>query len=156
LDYLLKPINPKELVAAVQKVQMQHHPPTMEQLCMLMNHIQHKEDGFTKIAVPTGEGFELISTEKIVRCEADNNYTHIFLQDRTRIIACRTLKEMEEQFQDFNSFLRVHHSYLVNLNAVVKYVRGEGGYLVLTDESTVNVSKSRKEILMKKLQHNKM
>ena len=56
---------------------------------------------------------------------------------------------MEEQLQDFSSFIRVHHSYLVNLNEVTKYVRGEGGYLVMSDGSTVNVSRSRKEALLK-------
>ena len=56
---------------------------------------------------------------------------------------------MEEQLQDFTSFIRVHHSYVVNLNEVNKYIRGEGGYLVMSDGSTVNVSRSRKEALLK-------
>jgi len=60
-----------------------------------------------------------------------------------------SLKEMEEQLQDFSHFVRVHHSYIVNLNEVVKYIRGEGGYLVMSDDSTVNVSRSRKDALMK-------
>ena len=59
------------------------------------------------------------------------------------------MKEVEEQLQDFPFFIRVHHSYIVNLNEVTKYVRGEGGYLVMTDGSTVNVSRSRKDSLMK-------
>ena len=155
LDYLLKPIDPKELVAAVHKVQVQNHPPTSEQFRMLMDHIQHKESSFAKIAVPTAEGFELIPADDIVRCEADDNYTHLYLKNKSRIIACRTLKEIEEQFQDFSSFVRVHHSYLVNLNEVTKYVRGEGGYLVMNDGSTVNVSRSRKDLLLKKLQPNR-
>ena len=85
----------------------------------------------------------------MIRCEADDNYTHLFLKNKTKIIACRTLKEMEEQLDGFPSFIRVHHSYLVNLNEVTKYVRGEGGYLVMSDGSTVNVSRSRKEALLK-------
>ncbi len=55
---------------------------------------------------------------------------------------------MEEQMQDFNFFIRIHNSHLVNLNEVVRYVRGEGGYLVLTDNSTVSVSRTRKDSLM--------
>jgi two-component system, LytTR family, response regulator len=70
--------------------------------------------------------------------------------------ASNHLKEIEEQFQYFNAFLRVHHSRLVNLNAVVKYVRGEGRYLVMKDDSTVNASKSRMEILLKKLHLNRV
>lgn len=149
LDYLLKPIDPKELITAVHKVQTQKHLPSQEQFQMLMNQVKHKENGFHKIAVPTTEGFELIPADQVVRCEADDNYTHLFLKDKKKITACRTLKEMEEQLADFSSFLRVHHSYLVNLNEVSKYVRGEGGYLVMSDGTTVNVSRSRKDALLK-------
>jgi two-component system LytT family response regulator len=149
LDYLLKPIDPKELVAAVHKVQVQKNPPFAEQFRILMDQIQHKETCLTKIAVPTSEGFELILADQLIRCEADSNYSHLFLKNKTMIIACRTLKEMEEQLHDYNYFLRVHHSYIVNLNEVTKYIRGDGGYLVMTDGSTVNVSHSRKDALLK-------
>lgn len=152
LDYLLKPINPKELIAAVQKVQMQKHRPAPEQFEMLMNEIKNKNSGFNKIAIPTLEGFELIPVDQIMRCEADDNYTHIYLKNKTSIIACRTLKEIEQQLENFSSFIRVHHSYLVNMNEVVKYVKGDGGYLVMNDDNMINVSRSRKELLMKKLQ----
>jgi two-component system LytT family response regulator len=149
LDYLLKPVDPKELVTAVHKVQSHKTPPSAEQFRMLMDQIQHKETGFTKIAVPTFDGFELIPVEQVIRCEADDNYTHVFLKTKNKVTACRTLKEMEEQLQDFSFFVRVHHSWIVNLNEVTKYVRGEGGYLIMSDNSTVNVSRSRKDALMK-------
>jgi len=149
LDYLLKPIDPKELVASVHKVHIQKNPPFAEQFRMLMDQIQHKDTCLTKIAVPTSDGFELILADQIIRCEADSNYTHLFLKNRSSIVACRTLKEMEEQLHDFNYFLRVHHSYIVNLNEVTKYIRGEGGHLVMADGSTVNVSHSRKDALLK-------
>ncbi len=149
LDYLLKPIDPKELISAISKVQWQKNLPLPEQFQMLMAHIKNKESGFTKIAIPTFEGFALISIEEIIRCEADDNYSHIFLKNQTKITACRSLKEMEDQFQNFSSFIRVHHSYIVNLNEVNKYVRGDGGYLVLSDGAIVNVSRSRKDALMK-------
>jgi two-component system, LytTR family, response regulator len=149
LDYLLKPIDPKELISAVKKVKEQRQLPVAEQFQMLMSQIQEKNHRFNKVAVPTSEGFELVPSELIVRCEADDNYTHLFLKNNSKVTACRTLKEMEEQLQDFKSFLRVHHSYIVNLNEVSKYVRGEGGYLVMSDGSTVNVSRSRKDALMR-------
>ena len=149
LDYLLKPVDPKELISAVNKVDRQKNPPSNEQLQMLMDQLQNKEGRIAKIAIPTTEGFELILADDVVRCEADDNYTHLFLKNKTKIVASRTLKEVEEQLRDFPSFLRVHHSYIVNLNEVVRYVRGEGGYLVMTDGSTVNVSRSRKESLLK-------
>ena len=149
LDYLLKPIDPKELVVAVHKVELHKTPPSAEQFRMLIDQIQNKEKGFTKIAVPTFEGFELIPVDQVIRCEADDNYTHLFLKNKTRVTACRTLKEMEEQLQDFSFFIRVHHSWIANLNEVTKYVRGEGGYLIMSDGATVNVSRSRKDALMK-------
>lgn len=152
LDYLLKPIDPRELIVAVQKVQGQKNLPSAEQFEMLLKQVHHKGTGFQKIAIPTVEGFELIPAEQIVYCEADDNYTHLFLKNKARITACRTLKEMEELLHEFSFFIRVHHSYLVNLNEVTKYVRGEGGYLILADSSTINVSRSRKDMLLKKLQ----
>ena len=151
LDYLLKPIDSKELVAAVHKVDRQRHLPSREQFRMLMDRVQQKETGFafSKIAIPTVDGFELVSADQVMLCEADDNYTHLILKNKSRVTACRTLKEMEEQLQEFTFFLRVHHSYLVNLNEVKRYIRGEGGYLVMSDDSTVNVSRSRKDTLLK-------
>ncbi len=149
LDYLLKPIDPTELKHAVKKVEEQRHLPMAEQFQILLKQIHGKNNSFNKIAVPTAEGFELIPADKILYFEANDNYTHLFLKNRNKIIACRTLKEMEEQIQEFTSFLRVHNSYMVNLNEVTKYVRGEGGYLVMSDGSSVNVSRSRKDKLFK-------
>ncbi|MBS1948303.1 MAG: response regulator transcription factor [Bacteroidetes bacterium] len=155
LDYLLKPIDPKELILAVRKAAAQKTAPTTEQFLMLIDQIKNKKTGFMKIAVPTLQGFELISLEQILRCEADDNYTHFYLTTRAHITACRSLKEIEEQLRDFESFVRVHHSYLVNMNEISKYVKGEGGYLIMSDGSTVDVSRSRKEMLLKKLQPNR-
>ena len=149
LDYLLKPIDPRELVASIQKIQTQTRAPVAEQFRMLMQKMQSKENMFTKIALPTSEGFELIPAEQIICCEADDNYTYVHLKNKMKVTACRTLKEVEEQLESFSFFVRVHHSYIANLNEVTKYIRGEGGYLVMSDGSTVNVSRSRKEALMK-------
>jgi two-component system, LytTR family, response regulator len=149
LDYLLKPIEPKELIDAVKKVEEQHHLPMPEQFEMLLKKIGGVNSGFTKIAVPTAEGFELISATDVIYFEAESNYTHIFLKNKNKIIACRTLKKIEEQIQDYNFFVRVHNSYMVNLNEVVRYVRGEGGYLIMSDNSSINVSRNRKDALLK-------
>jgi two-component system LytT family response regulator len=149
LDYLLKPVDHNELVIAVKKVEEQRHFHLAEQFQMLLKQISGKEHQFNKIAVPTAEGFELIPAEQVIYCEADNNYTCLLLKSKNKIVACRTLKEMEEQLRDFRFFVRVHHSYLVNLNEVSKYVRGEGGYLVMSDGCMVNVSRSRKDSLLK-------
>ncbi|MDQ6763308.1 MAG: LytTR family DNA-binding domain-containing protein [Bacteroidota bacterium] len=149
LDYLLKPIEPKELINAVKKVEEQRHLPLAEQFEMLLKKINGINSGFNKIAVPTAEGFELVPATDVIYFEANDNYTYIFLKNKNRIIACRTLKKIEEQIQDYNFFVRVHNSYMVNLNEVVRYVRGEGGYLVMSNNISVNVSRSRKDDLLK-------
>ena len=149
LDYLLKPIDPKELISAIEKVKQQGQLPMAEQFEMLLKKINGRNDGFKKIAVPTAEGFELIPAEQVIYCEANDNYTHFMLKNKKKIIACRTLKEIEEQLTDHPFFVRVHNSYMVNLNEVTKYVRGEGGYLIMSNDSSVNVSRSRKEALLK-------
>lgn len=156
LEYLLKPIILKELIAAIYKVQLRTQLPAVEQFRMLLAHVRHKETGFTKIAVPTAEGFELIPSEQVLRCEANDNYTSVILKNKRRIVACRTLKDIEEQLQVFSFFIRIHHSYIVNINEVTKYVRGEGGYVIMSDSTSVNVSRSRKEMLLQKLQPGKI
>jgi len=149
LDYLLKPIDPKKLISAVHKLQHRQKLPASEQFEMLFDRLQHKITAFRKIAIPTLDGYELIPADNIILCEANDNYTHILLKDKRKVTASRTLKEIEEQLHDFPSFVRVHHSFLVNINEVTKYVRGEGGYLIMSDGSSVNVSRSRKEALLK-------
>jgi len=151
LDYLLKPIDSKELVAAIHKIKAQKELPLAEQIEMMKFQMKQRENGFTKIAIPTVEGFELVAINEIIYCEAENNYTHFHLKNSKKKSACRTLKEIEEQLVGLSYFIRVHHSYLINLNEVNKYIRGEGGYLVMNDGSTVNVSRNRKEFLLKKL-----
>ena len=151
MDYLLKPINSTELIAAVNKIERQLTHSLTDQWRILQHQLMNRDAGLTKIALPTFEGFELVTFEDILYCEADNNYSHLFLKDKKKITVCRTLKEVEEQLRDIPSFIRVHNSYIVNLNSIVKYIRGDGGYVVLLDGSTVNVSRTRKELLLKKL-----
>lgn len=149
LDYLLKPIDPKELVAAIHKIESRKSLPFEEQFNLLLGKMKSHDTGFSKIAVPTNEGYELVPVNEIIYCEADDNYTHLRLNDKRKITVCRSLKEVEELLESFSYFVRVHHSYLVNLNEVTKYVRGEGGYLMMNDGGIVNVSRSRKETLLK-------
>jgi two-component system, LytTR family, response regulator len=149
LDYLLKPIDPEELITAVSKVSSKKKLPGAEQFDILLKQIRQKDAGFEKIAIPTIEGFELIRADQIIRCEADDNYTHVYLKNKTKVVSSRMLKEMEELLQEFRYFERVHNSYLVNMNEVAKYIRGEGGYLLMSDGSTVSISKSRRESLIK-------
>lgn len=151
LDYLLKPVDRTELEAAVKKVQQRKQLPFPEQFEILLGKISESHQTLKKLAIPTADGYQLIGVDFLLRCEANDNYTHIFLKDRRKLIASRTLKEIEEQLEDFANFIRVHNSHVVNINEVEKYVRGDGGYLLLSDGSTVTVSRTRKESLLRKL-----
>jgi two-component system LytT family response regulator len=154
LDYLLKPIDREELQKAVQKVVQRQHPPLPQQLEILLEKLQQPPVRIQKIAMPTMEGLQMIAVESIIHCESDSNYTILFLKNKQKITASRTLKEIEEMLED-HSFIRVHHSYLVNLNEVEKYVKGEGGYLLMSNGTSIDVSRSRKEMLLRKLQPNR-
>jgi len=154
LDYLLKPIDREELQKAVQKVVQLMHHPTSQQIEILLQKLNHPTIPINKIAIPTMEGLQMIFVESVISCASDSNYTILLLKNKQKIIASRTLKEIEEMLEDY-SFARVHHSYLVNLNEVEKYIKGEGGYLLMSDGTTIDVSRSKKEILLQKLKPGK-
>ena len=152
LDYLLKPIDREELQAAVQKAIHQSQKTVPQQIEILLQKLTRPIISVNKIAIPTMEGLQMLFVENIICCSSDSNYTILHLKNKQKITASRTLKEIEEMLEDY-SFLRVHHSYVINLNEIEKYIKGDGGYLIMTDGSSIDVSRSRKEMLMKKLQH---
>ncbi|MDQ6763592.1 MAG: LytTR family DNA-binding domain-containing protein [Bacteroidota bacterium] len=154
LDYLLKPIDRDELQAAVHKVTERNHPPLVQQLEILLHKMHLPASQINKVALPTMEGLQMVTVDSIVRCESDSNYTIVFLKNQQKIVVSRTLKDIEEMLED-HSFLRIHHSYLVNINEINKYVKGEGGYVVMSDGSAVDVSRSKKDLLLKTLQPSK-
>lgn len=151
LDYLLKPIDREELVRAVEKAVQKQQRPFQQQLEILLQKLQQPSASILKIALPTMDGLQMIPVDSIISCESNSNYTIILQKNKLKTIASRTMKEVEEMLED-HAFIRVHHSYIVNLNEVNKYVKGEGGYLVMSDGSRIDVSRSRKEMLLKKLQ----
>lgn len=151
LDYLLKPVDREELEKAVQKVSKKINPGISQQLEILLQKINQPAIPVQRIALPTMQGLEFVPVDSIIHCSSSNNYTEVFLSDKKRLLVSRTLKETEEMLAD-HAFLRVHHSHIVNLNAVTRYVKGEGGYLIMSDGSMVDVSRSRKELLMQRLQ----
>ena len=150
IDYLLKPIDREELQKAVQKVVKRTSRPMAQQMEILMQKLKTPSKVISKLAMPTMEGLQMVLIDSIISCESDSNYTILRLKDNHRLIVSRTLKDIEEMLED-HSFARVHHSYMVNLNEIEKYVKGEGGYLLMSDGTTVDVSRSKKEMLLRKL-----
>ena len=151
LDYLLKPVDREELEKSVQKVSKKINPVISQQFEILLQKINQPSIPVNRIALPTMQGLEFVPVESIVSCSSNNNYTEFLLIGKKKLLVSRTLKEVEDMLAD-HPFLRVHNSHIVNLNAITRYVKGEGGYLLLADGSTVDVSRSRKELLMQKLQ----
>jgi two-component system LytT family response regulator len=154
VTYLLKPVDREELKKAVAKVVQKQQPPLPAQLEILLQKLHQPANASQKIAIPTMEGLQMILIDSIIFCTSDSNYTNLHLKNKQKITASRTLKEIEEILEG-RSFIRVHNSYLVNFNEIHKYVKGEGGYLIMSDETSVDVSRSRKEMLLKKLQPNR-
>jgi two-component system, LytTR family, response regulator len=150
LDYLLKPVDATELKTAVQKYRERREPVFQEQFEILLSKLQQPVSASTRIALPTMEGLQIIPVSNIIFCSSSSNYTILTLKDRQKLTVSKTLKDIEEMLEE-HRFLRVHHSYLVNLDEIKKYFRGEGGILQMSDGSSVDVSRGKKELLMKKL-----
>jgi two-component system, LytTR family, response regulator len=154
LDYLMKPVERGELQKAVQKALNMIPTSNAYQIESLLNKLNHPSIFINRIAIPTIEGLQMVNVDSLISCSAESNYTVLLLKDKRKIVASRTLKDMEEILNDY-PFVRVHHSFIVNLNEVEKYVKGEGGYLIMSDGSTIDVSRNRKEFLLKKLRPGK-
>ena len=99
-----------------------------------------------KITIPQQDGFQVLNVSDIIYCKADDNYTEIYLENK-RIVVSKTLKYFEDALSDF-TFARIHKSYLVNVNEVVKYVKGKGGSVIVSNGKELLVSASKKAALL--------
>ena len=149
LDYLLKPVDVDELITAVNKV-TEDHPRSLFQYQSAWNNVQHRSGKIDRLAVPTFDGIDFYKTDDIIFCKADGNYTHIYLTDKSIKLASKNLKDFENILLD-SGFCRVHHSFLINLMHVQKYIKGEGGYVVMTDHHQVEISRRKKEEFLRLL-----
>ena len=154
LDYILKPIDPEELVEAVKRFEKKQtdQPNVLDkQFKTLLSNVR-PENKLKKVGIPDGDGLIFINLSDIIRCESDGNYTFFILTNGKKIIASRTLGEYEQMFAEDN-FFRIHRSHLVNLQHVKKYIKGEGGYVIMSDDSQVEVSRRNKNEFLEKLSH---
>jgi two-component system LytT family response regulator len=103
-----------------------------------------------KLALPTTDGLIFIKLSEILYCEASSNYTVVYTVNKNKYIVSRTLKQYEDLLMEHN-FFRIHNSYLINLNAVKKYVRGDGGYVVLDNDISLDVSKRKKDAFLTRI-----
>ena len=155
-DYLLKPVDIEELQAAVKRVvdkrQQQEAAPAggNENLNILLQNLRNSSSTFRKIVLPTNTGFTVVEPADIVRCEADRNYTYIFLADKRKILVSKTIKEYEEMLEPYD-FFRIHQSHLINLHFLKNYIRGRGGAVELTDGTVIDVAARKKADFMRRL-----
>jgi two-component system LytT family response regulator len=142
--YLMKPISIDELIKAVDYVT---EIRTKEEALQDQVLVPKANTVNGKITIPQQDGFEVIETADIMYCKADDNYTEIYLNNNKKKLVSKTLKYIEESLKDAN-FARVHKSYLVNVNEIVKYVKGKGGSVVLSNGKEIMVSASKKSDLL--------
>ena len=141
--YLMKPINIDELIKAVDYVMEIRKKEEVLNDKVLKPKIK-SVDG--KITLPQQDGFQVLEVSDILYCKADDNYTEIFLEKK-KILVSKTLKYFEEALSEF-AFARIHKSYLVNVNEVVKYRKGKGGSVIVSNGKELMVSASKKKALL--------
>lgn len=147
-DYLLKPIDIEELKAAIEKIDARENNQTKKQVELLQQNMQHPKKQLNKLAIPTLEGLLFFDINDIIHLEANSNYTNIYLTSKTKITASKTLKEFEEMLPE-DIFFRTHHSHLINLSYIKRYIKGDGGQIELQNGTYVDVSRRKKEEFLK-------
>ncbi len=147
LDYILKPIDIDELKKAVSKVDIKDK--SNDRINSLIESVIGK-DLPTKIALADDGGYTMVNIDSIIRCESSGYYTIFYIEKQDNITVSTTLKKYEDILPK-DKFIRVHQSHVVNLNKVAKYYKTDGGYLLMSDGSTVSVSRRKREELEKRL-----
>jgi len=142
LDYLVKPVEIEDLKAAVTKAEKNRNGRhSRQQMELLLEHLSNKLP--KRITIPASDGLRFIDIEDIVFLEASNNYTHIHLSSKQKLLVSRTLKDFEEMLPS-DIFLRIHHATIINKYFVEKYIRGDGGQVVMRYGHVLDVSKRKK------------
>lgn len=145
--YILKPIDIDELVHAVEKIRNQNSSrESVDHARLLLENIR-SESATQKIMLPTMEGFEIIPIQSILYCEAVDNFTRFYCKEGQPLLICRTLKYFEDVLKGFR-FIRIHRSYLVNPEYIIRYSKGKGGYVTMRNSKELEVSTSKKKELL--------
>jgi two-component system LytT family response regulator len=147
VDYLLKPVNPEHLVAAIDRASLLIRDHFNMQMDVLRNNLKAATRQDKKIIIKTTDQIYLFDLKNVVSCESDSCYTTIFTDEGDRIMVAKTLKEYEEML-DGCGFYRVHKSHLVNLSHIKRFEKHDGGYLILTHDLRVPVSSRKREEVM--------
>jgi len=146
VDYLLKPIDIKELQSAVERatnqLRLKAQNRQLENLIELLKSQQNKEE--QRIALNTLKETRFIKTNDIVRCESSNNYTTFFLADNESLLVCKPIYEYAEILKDYG-FIRCHQSHLVNKKFIKSWKKEQGDHLLLNNGAEVPISRNKKD-----------
>src|SRR4030095_11803017 len=127
LNYLLKPVDPADLQETIRRLEEKKSSPSKEQIELLLQNIRETiKPAVHRIALTTGDGMIFVPVDDILYCEAESNYTSVVLKDGKKILVSKVLKDIDETLSG-SGFYRIHNSFLINLNHIKKYVRGDGG-----------------------------
>jgi two-component system, LytTR family, response regulator len=147
VDYLLKPVEIEVLQAAIARAIERKNlkQNNLHQLGLLLNSLNKQQSqSVSKIALPSQEGLIFLPVSEIVRCEASGSYTHIFKTDKKKLLVSRRMSEYEELLPA-SLFFRIHQSHIINLDHVVKYHRGRGGFVEMSDGAMLELATRRKD-----------
>lgn len=150
VDYLLKPLQEEKLHAAVRKAYSKQAPASLELLPALRENLQLNDS--KKIVVPVANGFDVLNLKEICYFKAEGSYTNIFFADRSSLLVSKNLKHFEFIVSSINHFVRIHRSYIANINYVKKIIRKEGGILLLENKSELPVAEDKMEKIIELLQ----
>ena len=155
LDYLVKPVEIADLKNAVEHaVEKRNASAPNRQLELLLDNMVTTKIKSKRIAIPATQGLQFIKTEDIIYLEAIANYTKFHLAANIKYTVSKTLKEFEDMLPE-ESFLRIHNSYIINLNFAEKYIRGDGGQVILSNGIMLDVSKRKKAEFLKAIRNGK-
>lgn len=147
LDFILKPVDPEELQFTIAKIkEAVGKNNSFENIDLLLENIRKKVDNFKRIALSTSDGIHLFEVSDIIRCEAKINYTQFFIKNHKPVLISKTLKEYEELLAE-HGFERIHQSHLINLSYLKSYIKTDGGYVIMADNSNIPIAQSKKEKL---------
>jgi two-component system LytT family response regulator len=153
LDFLLKPVDPEELQKVVEKIKtVLNQKENFEHIDLLLENIRKKVDNFKRIALSTNDGIHLFEISDIIRCESEDNYTKFYIKNHKPVLISKTLKEYEELLTE-HGFERIHQSHLINLTYLKSYIKKDGGYVVMSDNSNLPISQRKKDRLQELLKN---
>lgn len=151
LDYLLKPVDPEDLEKVIGKIKKALKTnDNFAHIDLLLENIRKKVDKFKRIALSTSDGIHLFEVSDIIRLESQDNYTKFYIKDHKPVLIAKTLKEYEDLLGE-QGFERIHQSHLINLSYLKSYIKRDGGYAVMADNSHLPISQRKKERLQELL-----